>query len=93
MASPPKSDFPKFVDGDVLLVISTTQYYKLHSQVLCAHSTFFQEQIAAKPAARLNAQARRENAATYRFEWLQSQQEEQLGQFIRQVWKFALGDA
>ena len=81
----PKSDFPNFVDGDVLLVISTTQYYKLHSQVLCAHSNFFHEQISAKPGARLNAQARRENAAAYRFEWLQSHQQNDFGQFIRQV--------
>ncbi|KIX98161.1 uncharacterized protein Z520_06241 [Fonsecaea multimorphosa CBS 102226] len=83
MASPTRSDFPKFLDGDVLIIISPSQVYKLHSQVLTTHSTVFAEQIAAQPAPRLNAQARRDNAAAYRFEFKRSSDEDQSGEFIR----------
>ena len=85
MASPSKSDFPKFRDGDVLVVISPSQYYKLHSQVLSTHSTFFAEQIAAAPGPRLNVKAREEHAAAYRFEWQLATSPNQLGAFIRKV--------
>ncbi|OAP57108.1 hypothetical protein AYL99_09221 [Fonsecaea erecta] len=83
MASPSKSDFPKFLDGDVLIIISSTQVYKLHSQVLSAHSSFFAQQIAAKPGPRLNAQARRDNAVAYRFEFKRSPAENKFGEFVR----------
>ncbi|KIW10331.1 hypothetical protein PV08_11293 [Exophiala spinifera] len=83
MAGSSTQAFPKFGDGDVLLIISTTQYYKLHSQVLSTHSQWFAEQIAAKPAPRLNAQARRENAAAYRFELQAVPVGEGPGRFIR----------
>lgn len=84
-STPTKSDFPKFLDGDVLILISTTQYYKLHSQVLSAHSSFFANEIATKPGPRLNAQARREHAATYRFEFQPSNKEGDFGQLVRAV--------
>ncbi|KAK5554693.1 hypothetical protein LTR46_007419 [Exophiala xenobiotica] len=83
MASPSKAGFPKFVDGDVLVIVSTTQYYKLHSQVLTTHSPWFAEQLAAKPPPRLNPQARRENAAAFRFELHRAPGGEGPGQFIR----------
>ncbi|KIW97107.1 uncharacterized protein Z519_02499 [Cladophialophora bantiana CBS 173.52] len=83
MASPTRSDFPKFLDGDVLIIISTTQYYKLHSQVLSAHSSFFADQIGSEPGPRLTAQARRDNAAAYRFEFKRSPVENQFGGFTR----------
>ena len=86
MASPIKSAFPHFVDGDVLIVVSTTQYYKLHSQVLCAHSTYFSEQITSEPPPRLNAQARRENLPACRFEFKRSQ-DGSFGEFVRVVRK------
>ncbi|OAG35664.1 hypothetical protein AYO21_10135 [Fonsecaea monophora] len=83
MTSPAKSDFPKFVDGDVLIVISPTQVYKLHSQVVATHSSLFAEQIASKPGPRLNAQARRENAAAYRFEFKRAVADNEFGGFVR----------
>ncbi|KAI1618002.1 hypothetical protein EDD37DRAFT_251315 [Exophiala viscosa] len=84
MASLPTSDFPKFIDGDVLLIISTTQYYKLHSQVLQAHSPMFAQEMTTRPGPRLNAQARRENAAAYRFELVKKPgDDEDPGQFLR----------
>lgn len=86
MASPPKSTFPKFLDGDVLIIVTPTQYYKLHSQVLSSHSSWFAEQIGAKPGPRLNAQARRENAAAYRFEFQPASVAGEVGSFERVVW-------
>ncbi|KAK4936316.1 hypothetical protein LTR10_022793 [Elasticomyces elasticus] len=84
MESPPTSAFPKFVDGDVLIIISTTQYYKLHSQVLQAHSPMFAQEMKNNPGPRLNAQARRENAAAYRFELAREPGNlESPGQFLR----------
>lgn len=85
MAVSSTQGFPKFGDGDVLLIVSTTQYYKLHSQVLSTHSQWFADQIAARPPPRLNAQARRENAASYRFELQNIPGEEGPGRFIRIV--------
>lgn len=86
MASTPRSNFPQFLDGDVSLYVSTTQHYKLHSQVLSAHSTFFAKEIAAKPGARLNAQARRENSVAYRFDHVPSAEKGEPGHWVRMVW-------
>ncbi|EXJ83915.1 hypothetical protein A1O1_07544 [Capronia coronata CBS 617.96] len=83
MASTVKSGFPQFLDGDVLLIVSTTQQYKLHSQVLSTHSAFFADAIAAKPGPRLNAQARRDRAAAYRFEYVASSEKGEPGQWVR----------
>lgn len=87
MATPTKSEFPHFVDGDILVVISTTQYYKLHSQVLSAHSTYFADQITNKPGPRLTAAARRENHPAYRFEFKRGAGDGGFGEFIRVVRK------
>ncbi|KAL2432447.1 hypothetical protein ABEF95_010998 [Exophiala dermatitidis] len=83
MASAPKSKFPEYLDGDVLLILSSTQQFKLHSQVLSTHSTFFAQEIAAKPAARLTAQARRDHAAAYRFEYAPTSQPDGIGKWVR----------
>ncbi len=84
MATPLKSTFPHFVDGDVLIIISTTQHYKLHSQVLSAHSSFFANEFTSNPGPRLNAAARRESHATYRFEFHRPT-DGSFGQFVRAV--------
>ena len=84
MATSTKSGFPQFVDGDVLIVVSTTQCYKLHSQVLCAHSAYFSEQLAIKSPTPLNAQARHENLPASRFEFKRSQ-DGSFGEFVRVV--------
>lgn len=85
MAASEKSEFPKFIDGDVLVIVSTTQIYRLHHQILESHSTFFKEEIAKYPGARLTAQARRENAPAYRFEWLSDAADGKIGRFVRIV--------
>ncbi|KAJ9612245.1 hypothetical protein H2200_003842 [Cladophialophora chaetospira] len=82
MAAPPKSTFPHFGDGDVLIIISTTQYYKLHSQVLSAHSSYFADHFTTNPGPRLNAAARRENLPAYRFEFKRPT-DGSFGEFVR----------
>ncbi|EXJ62782.1 hypothetical protein A1O7_03221 [Cladophialophora yegresii CBS 114405] len=77
-----KSAFPHFVDGDVLIIISSTQHYKLHSQVLAAHSTYFADHFASRPGPRLNAQARRENLPAYHFEFKHAA-DGSFGEFVR----------
>ncbi|KEF61193.1 uncharacterized protein A1O9_02758 [Exophiala aquamarina CBS 119918] len=83
MAASEKSEFPKFIDGDVLVIISTTQMYRLHHQILESHSTYFKNAIAKQPGACLNAQARRDNAPAYRFEWLPGTTSGTVGRFVR----------
>ena len=84
MSSPKQSIFPHFLDGDVIIVVSTTQYYKLHSQVLASHSTYFSDHFVRNPGPRLNAQARRDNLAAYRFEFSRPL-DNSFGEFIRVV--------
>lgn len=67
MAVPVEKDFPQCADGDVVILLSTMQTYKLHSQVLSRASTFFAEQLS-QPAAPLTYKARREGAGSYHFE-------------------------
>jgi hypothetical protein len=83
MATPTRNNFPHYTNGDVLLIISTTQYYRLHSQVLCTHSDFFRESIASTPLAKLSATARRENLPAARFEF--HRKGEGFGSFTRIV--------
>jgi len=59
--------------------------YRLHHQILASHSTFFRKAIATQPGARLNAQARRENAPAYRFEWSPKTTNVTTGKFVRIV--------
>ncbi|KAK5064654.1 hypothetical protein LTR84_000488 [Exophiala bonariae] len=83
MTTSEQSEFPKFRDGNVFIMISTTQTYRLHQQVLESHSTFFKKEIAKYPGAHLNAAARRNNAPQYHFEWLEATSDNDNGRFVR----------
>jgi hypothetical protein len=83
-SSAPLSGFPHFIDGDVLIVISTTQWYQLHLGVLTARSPYFANQIATKPGARLNAAAIKDHAAPYRFDF-QRGNDGNFGEFVHKV--------
>lgn len=85
MAASERSEFPKFIDGNVFILVSTTQTYRLHQQVLESHSPFFRREIAKYPGAHLNAQARRDNAAAYHFEWFDETPDSENGRFVRIV--------
>src|SRR5690348_6189740 len=85
MATSEMSEFPKFLDGNVFIMVSTTQTYRLHQQVLESHSPFFKKEIAKYPGAHLNAAARRANAPQFHFEWLEPPSDNENGRFVRLV--------
>jgi hypothetical protein len=61
------SEFPRFRDGDVLVHLSPTIFYKLHSQVLKRSSSVLEAELS-HGGAQLTAKARRDGFARYRFE-------------------------
>lgn len=85
MPASEKSEFPRFLDGNVFIMVSTTQTYRLHQQVLESHSTFFRKEIARYPGAHLNAAAKRNNAPQFHFEWLEDASDDDNGRFVRLV--------
>ena len=63
------SDFPKFSDGDVQIVISSTKIYQLHSATLRRASPFFAYLLDCEPPADLCSPARKAGRSVrYRFE-------------------------
>jgi hypothetical protein len=67
MDTPRMEQFPKYDDGDVSIVVSSTRIYQLHSSVLRRNSPYFEEALR-NPGARLTSKARQEGLAAYRFE-------------------------
>lgn len=78
------SGFPKFLDGDVSIVLSPTKIYQLHSSRLRRHSLFFSRALDARPGPQLTTQVRQEGQATYRFH-LAKNDPDDVGTFIRKV--------
>ena len=58
-----ESRFPKFADGDVLIVLSSTRTYYLHSGVLRRNSTTFAKLLDESLAAVLSSKAKKEGVA------------------------------
>lgn len=58
------SKFPKFADGDVVIVISGTRVYHLHSGVLRRNSTTFAKMLDVDHAALLSSKAKKEGITT-----------------------------
>ena len=56
--------FPKFVDGDVLIVLSSSRTYYLHSGVLRRNSTTFAKLLDESHAAVLSSKAKKEGVTT-----------------------------
>jgi hypothetical protein len=67
MNTPRMEQFPKYNDGDVSIVVSSTRIYQLHSSVLRRNSPYFEEALRNR-GARLTSTARQEGLAAYRFE-------------------------
>jgi hypothetical protein len=78
------SDFPKFKDGDVCIVISASRIYQLHSHTLRRLSPYFSRELGLFPGAKLTAAAKRDGATPYRFE-LNRNDPEDIGCLIRIV--------
>lgn len=58
-----EGDFPNYKDSDVLIVLSQTRQYRLHSHILRLHSDFFKEALTEDRAAQLSSRARKEGKA------------------------------
>jgi hypothetical protein len=54
-----QDDFPHFVDGDVLIIITPSRRYKLHSDILRRSSPTFMALLAQDAAVELNKYARK----------------------------------
>lgn len=69
MEPPHAAEFPKFLDGDVKLVISPIQSYLLHSDVLRRNSPFFAYLLDTEGPADLCSAARKSGVTIrYHFE-------------------------
>ena len=86
MDAPRVDDFPKYKDGDVSIVISSTRIYQLHSTILRRNSRYFERELDS-PGARLTSKARQEGLAAYRFE-LVTHRLQDIGYFERKVSSF-----
>ena len=53
MASALVSEFPKYLDGDVIIVITSTKTYQLHASILRRNSPFFAQLLTEQAAAHL----------------------------------------
>lgn len=79
------SEFPKFHDGDVAIVIDPGKTYQLHSSVLQRNSPFFANLFSAEGPAQLSSAAVKQGVTTrYRFE-LFKVSSDAVGTFIRRV--------
>ena len=68
------SEFPKFVDGDVKVVINIVKTYQLHSQVLRRNSPFFAYLLDVEGPAELCSLAKKSGVTIrYHFELVRPQ--------------------
>ena len=56
--------FPKFADGDVLIILSSSRTYYLHAGVMRRNSTTFAKLLAESHGAVLSSKARKEGVTT-----------------------------
>ena len=85
------SDFPKYDDGDVVIVVSSSKTYQLHASVLRRNSPFFAVHLDRFPGVDLLPQAKRDGiTARYRFELTKSNGGNDVGTFERRVGTSAL---
>lgn len=69
MESSSISDFPKFADGDVVVVLTSGKAYQLHATVMRRNSTLFAEMLTENRAAQLLPKAKKEGVTVrYRME-------------------------
>lgn len=54
-----KNDFPKYNDGDTLVVISPDQQYQLHAATLRNSSGYFRDELTEENAVQLAAKAKK----------------------------------
>lgn len=64
--------YPRYKDGDVSIVMDSTEEYRLHSQVLQFHSSFFANEFERQPGVVLGKLGRTNKAPAFLFEWVPS---------------------
>lgn len=64
--------FPAYKDGDVSIVMDSNEEYRLHSQVLQFHSSFFANEFERQPGVVLGKLGRTNKAPAFLFEWVPS---------------------
>lgn len=85
-----ESVFPKFVDGDVLIILSSSRTYYLHSGVLRRNSTTFAKLLDESHAAVLSSKAKKEGVTTrFRLD-LTGVNGNVPGRFVRRVSSFTV---
>lgn len=69
-----ENDFPHFADGDVLVIITASRRYKLHSTVLRRSSPTFATLLDEEAAVELSRNARRKGVTTrYRLHLMENE--------------------
>ena len=79
------NEFPTFHDGDVLICLTESRQYKLHSRTLRMHSDYFRRQLTDSTAAQLTNKAKRESAPRWRLDLCLNDTDSSTGEFIVQV--------
>ena len=54
--------FPKFADGDTVIVLSPKKQYQLHSNILRTHSSLFAKMLIPENSTSLNGKSRHGSA-------------------------------
>ena len=68
-----QDDFPHFIDGDVLIIITPSRRYKLHSDILRRSSPTFMALLDHEATPKLNHYARKRNITVrYRLHMVQN---------------------
>lgn len=67
----PIDKFPRFTDGDVTIIVSTSRVYRLHSHTLRQKSEYFRHYLQPASATKLTAIARRSGHTPWRFQLYQ----------------------
>lgn len=60
MAASSISDFPRYSDGDVLVLVGPRQRYQLHASVLRRNSVYFERLLTPNKAAQLSSRAQKD---------------------------------
>lgn len=67
------SDFPRFKDGDTLIVLTTSRTFQLHSNVLRRHSETFAHLLAEESGLYLTPKAKKDGMVLrYRLDYTKS---------------------
>lgn len=86
LAGSASGSFPRFEDGDVLILLSPTRQYSLHSRTLSLHSSWFKDHLLEETAAQLASKFKRDRGAIrWRFDLQLPEARGGVGRLVPQV--------